>query len=484
MTKTIGPASKKHEIFLNSDAKLIVFGGAAGGGKSFNGLLRHLRFINDPNYVGYVIRKNSTAIMKEGGLFWEAADLYASIEPRVKIRMKDQKIVFPSGASVTFSHYENDTTGKELYRGLQISGIMYDESSQATADQIFWLLSRNRSKSKHNGGVWLTTNPDPDSYLFEWVKWYLFPEGHPLAGRPDPEKDGKIRWMLRRGNDIVWGDTKEELIEQFGPKALPISFQFISSSIYDNPPLIETNPEYLANLEALPHVEKERMLYGNWLARQESSGFFKRQWVTEIDEVPYDQIVKTVRAWDIAGSLPSDVEPDPDFTAGVKMSKLKDGSYLIWDVVRFRARYGDVTNRIIKIAQEDGPGVDILIPQDPGAAGKAAAGHMVQQIIEAGFFARKRPTNKSKVERFRPFAASAENGRIKVLRNCGNDIDYKNFENNDFFYKEMEQFTGSRKGHDDICDATSDCFIVLSTAGGVPIFNPPSFTQSNPFIRT
>lgn len=480
----IGPASKKHEMFLKSDARLIVYGGAAGGGKTHVGLMRHIRFTDDPNYVGYVIRKNSTAIMKAGSVFDEAVEMYKKVDPNCQIKLKDQKIVFSSGASITFSHYENDTAGKELYRGLQISGIMYDEASQATADQIFWLLSRNRSKSKHLAGIWLTANPDPDSYLFEWVKWYLYPKGHPLEGRPDPDKDGKIRWMLRRGNDFVWADSKEELIAIYGKKILPIQFQFISATIKDNPPLIESNPEYLANLESLGRIEKERMLYGNWLAREDAAGFFKRQWVTEIDEVPYNQIVKTYRAWDIAGSLPSEAEPDPDFTAGVKMSKLRDGSYLIWDVIRFRARYGDVTNRILKIAREDGKNVDILIPQDPGAAGKAAAGHMVQEIIEAGFYARKRPTNKSKVERFRPFAASAENGVIKILKNCGNDPDFKNFETNEFFYKELEQFNGGRKGHDDICDAISDAFVQLATTLNMPIFNPPPFQQLNPFKRT
>ena len=69
--------------------------------------------------------------------------------------------------------------------------------------------------------IWLTCNPDPDHYLREWVDWWLYPEGHPKFGLPDPEKNGKERYILRLGDDLHWGDSKEELIEKFGNPRLP-----------------------------------------------------------------------------------------------------------------------------------------------------------------------------------------------------------------------------------------------------------------------
>src|SRR5690606_4784796 len=141
----IYPRSKFQEHYLSSDARIIVAGGAAGSSKSYIGLARHLRWVDDPYYVGMCIRKNSTATMKAGGLFQEACDMYTQFDPEVKIKMRDQKIVFPSGAEVAFSHYENRSAA-QLYQGLQLSGVMYDEASHAEIDDIFWLISRLRTK--------------------------------------------------------------------------------------------------------------------------------------------------------------------------------------------------------------------------------------------------------------------------------------------------------------------------------------------------
>lgn len=109
----IGPASPFQEKYLNSDAQIILVGGAAGSSKSYIGLMRHLRFIHDPHYKAYCIRKNSSAIMASGGLFWEAVALYSQIDPKLKVKLKEQKLVFNSGAEISFSHYENDTAAKK-----------------------------------------------------------------------------------------------------------------------------------------------------------------------------------------------------------------------------------------------------------------------------------------------------------------------------------------------------------------------------------
>ena len=137
----VRPRSPFQEKYLKSNAKILVVGGAAGSSKSYVGLMRHLRWTNDPNYNGFCIRKNSTAIMKSGGLFQEACKLYTKVYPpingvpQLKFKTKDQKIVFPSGASVSFSHYENDGAG-QLYQGLALSSVFYDEATHASEDHI------------------------------------------------------------------------------------------------------------------------------------------------------------------------------------------------------------------------------------------------------------------------------------------------------------------------------------------------------------
>ena len=491
----IGPKSEFQAKYLQSDAKIMVVGGAMGSSKTYIGLLRHARFIDDPNYVGYVIRKNSTMLTATGGVFDEAYDLYKQIEPGCQAKVRDKKIVFPSGAQIAFNHYENDKAGEDLYRGLQVTNFMYDEATQASERHIWFLLSRMRSKAAYNGSMWLTCNPDPDSYLRKWVEWYLIPEvdengnKNPLAGRPDPAKNGVIRYLLRLpGNNIAWGETPEELIEKYRidgrPDPRPISFQGLFGTIYDNPPLMEMNPDYLPNLEALERVEKERNLHGNWFARQEAAGHFKRQWLFEAQEEPAkSDIERTVSAWDLAGELKSETNPDPDYIANVKMSKLKNGSYFIHRVVRFRARFGDWVKRIVEFGEQDGRHVDILIPEDPNASAKAASKMIINEIISHGFYAKGQPTNRAKLDRYRPYCASAKNGNVAILTNCCTDEENKNYNDNSFYYLEQEVFKGDNKTHDDMVDATADAHNELAQKQIIPTISLPNMTKTNEFNR-
>lgn len=455
--------------------------------------MRHLRWMDDPLYRGFCIRKNSTAIMKSGGLFDAAVHLYSQVDD-IKIKMKDQKIVFSSGASVSFSHYENDKAG-QLYHGLELSNVFYDECTHASESHIWWLISRLRTKANLDPSIWLSANPDPESFLFDWVKWWLYPEGHENYGMPDPTKNGKVRWILRREGVIFWGDSKEEMVVKYGNPNLPIdhpkqvkplSFQVILGTIYDNPYLIENQPEYLASLEALPDVERRRLLLGDWTAREAGSTYFMRHWVTEeVQEPAAADIVKTVRAYDFAGTLKSDGNPSPDYFACVKMSKLKDGNYFIHDIQRTRIRFGEWESFILQNAVKDGNKVDIILPEDPNPAAKAATSLLAKTIIEYGFSVRKVKSSSSKLDRFRPFSSLAMNGNIKILKNCGNDFENKIYNDLGFVYKELESFTGTRKsgesGHDDIVDCISDCTHILTAKMIVPNFTLPNLTKTNEF---
>ena len=453
-----------------------------GGGKSYCGLLRHLRWVDDPHYRGYVVRKQQTSIMKASGLFDEAFGLYKAFDPRVKPNRKAMTFTFPSGAVVAMGHCETNEDA-EKWRGLQLSSAMVDEAVQLKEDHVLVLLSRLRSKAKMKPNLFLTCNPDPDSFIRKWIDWWILPKDHPQAGRVDPDRDCKIRWFIRRNNQMIWGDSKEELKERYGQDVLPLSLQMISATIFDNPPLIKSNPGYLASLQGLKRVKQERDLWGNWDIREESSGYFKREWVEpELLDYPAEsEIEKTVRAYDLAGTLASESNPNPDYTASVKMAKLKNGQYAILEVTRLRARYGDLMNFIIDTAKRDGVNVDIIIPQEPGQAGKAAAQMMIRDITAEGFYARARPTNKSKLERFRPFAAAAEAGLIKVLAGCASCLEHKIERDNEFFYAELESFSNTRNQKDDIVDALGDSYMALAEKRNIPTFAVPILTKSNEF---
>ena len=489
--KTIAPASKPQELFLTirdndngadgfgEEVDIVFYGGQAGGGKSFASLLHHLKYAHDPLYRGLTLRRTTPMLLKPGAIWDDAKSLYREYDPNCQIKIKDLKFIMKSKAEISFSHFERvDDTNN--FQGSQISSVVFDELCHFEESQFLYILSRLRTKANMKPVARATMNPDPDSWVRKWVDWYLYPKGHELFGRPDPSKQGVIRWFVRLNNDMVWGDTKQELLDKY-PKSTPLSFAAIFASVHDNP-YIEKS--YIAFLEGLPRIEREILLYGNWEARAESSGYFKRHYVEpELTVAPCNkEFVRVCRAYDLAGSVVSELNPAPDFSAAVKMGLLKNGEYVILDVVRWRSRFGEVEKKILELAAEDGPRVDIIIPRDPGQAGMAAAKMLAKTITGAGYYVRMKPASKSKLDRYRPFSAAAENGLIHIVRNCCDDLENKVYNDNSFYYSEMEAFTGARKGFDDMCDATADAFEYLATSKKIPVgFKLPSFTQSNPF---
>jgi phage terminase large subunit-like protein len=485
MSDIVRPQSPFQEKYLKSNAKILIVGGAAGSSKSYVGLMRHLRWVHDPNYRGFCIRKNSTAIMKPGGLFEQAFRLYSKVFPgKIERKLKDQKLVFPSGASVSFSHYENDSA-ENLYQGLELSSVFYDEGTHAAEHHLWWLFSRLRTEADMGDAepcMWVSCNPDPDSFLFEWVSWWLYPEGHPQHGLPDPEKNGVTRYLLRYGGEIVWGDSYDEMLQKYKRhdlpdddenQPMPISFQVLLGTIYDNPTLMKTNPGYKASLEALPDVERRRLLLGDWTAREEGSTYYQRSWCEEVaEEPPKSEIVRTVRAYDFAGTLKSEGNPSPDYTACVKMSKLKNGDYFIHEVRRTRILFGDWEKFIIKNGEQDGKDCEIIIPLDPGASAKLATGLITRALSEKGYRVKTMKATQSKLDRFRPFSSLAMNGHVKILKGCGFDEENNIQANNNFMHKELEAFNGKRRGgesgHDDICDCISDGVSILAQRRNIP----------------
>lgn len=383
---------------------------------------------------------------------------------------------------------------------IQISNIFYDEVTHAdNEEQLWWLWSRLRSDAKNVHAMWWSCNPDSDSWVLKYALWWLYPEGHPLAGRPDPEKNGVVRYLLRISGELVWGDTREELIEKYGKPELPydheeqvkpISFQGLFGTIDDNPPLKKSNPLYKSNLEALPTLERERLLHGNWFARAEQSSYFNRKNIIELTEVPpHTEFTKIVRAYDFAGTKPHDGNRSPDFFASIKMGKMKNGNYVILDAVRSYLTFGEWFDFIIEQAKSDGPHVEIILPVDPNPAAKASTTLLARSIIESGFIARTHRSTVGKLDNFRPFAASVEIGVVSIVKGCTRDL-WNNIEgDNSILYLEMERFTGIRKsganGHDDWVDTASLAYLILASRFNIPSFSAgllsTNLSTSNPF---
>lgn len=301
-TRILRPQPGPQERFLASSADIVVYGGAAGGGKTYGLLLSALRYKNVRGYNCTVFRKTYKQVFSPGGLWDETLDMYYGIrgaQSRIsngEWRFTDKRGYITS--RVLFKHIGSDD---ELYdyQGSQICGLCFDELTHFTEHQFFYMLSRNRSVCGVKPFVRATCNPDADSWVATFIEWWIDQK----TGYPIPERSGKIRWMIRRNNIIHWADSKSELVEQFNlvtEEELhePKSVTFIASSVYDNKILLKQDPGYLANLKALALVEQERLLHGNWKIKPAAGLFFKRTQVKDmLPNVPQD-VVKWVRAWE------------------------------------------------------------------------------------------------------------------------------------------------------------------------------------------
>jgi hypothetical protein len=274
----IRPQTGPQETFLSSPADIAIYGGAAGGGKSWALLIEPLRHAtSNSEFTAVFFRRNAVQVKNPGGLWDESIKIYPSANgvPLSHVLQWD----FPDGGTVKFGHLEHEHTVLN-WQGSQIPLICFDELTHFSEQQFFYMLSRNRSMCGVRPYVRATTNPDADSWVAEFIAWWINQE----TGFPIPERSGKLRWFIRINDELVWADSAEELTDKYGPQVMPKSVTFIAASIYDNKKLMEVDPGYLANLMALDSVQRERLLEGNWKVRKRLDGMFMEKWLkfTEI----------------------------------------------------------------------------------------------------------------------------------------------------------------------------------------------------------
>lgn len=436
----IGPQRGPQTKFLKCIADICIYGGAAGAGKTFAVLLEPIFHLHVPHFGTVIFRRNSTMVRNQGGLWDTSMQIYSN--PRLGGIPKETTLEwdFPTPSTVKFAHlqYENDVLS---WQGAQIPLIIFDELTHFTRAQFFYMMSRNRSTCGVKPYIRATTNPDADSWVREFIDWWIDGE----TGLAIPERSGKIRYFIQLNDEIIWGESKAALHEKY-PDCLPKSFTFISASIFDNQKLLQADPGYLANLHALPRVERERLLNGNWNIKPSAGLYFQKGYFEIVDAVP--KTVDRVRYWDRAATKKTETN-DPDFTVGIKIEKDINNILYITDMIRIQDSPLGVQTVIKNTAIRDTVQVRIGVEEDPGQAGVSEADHLTRLL--QGYNVRRNKVQKDKVTRASPVSAQAEAGNIKILRGKWNDD----------FFRELENFPEGK--HDDIVDALSGAFLMINS---------------------
>lgn len=438
------PQPGPQEQFAYTPADIAVIGGAAGVGKSFGLVLEPLRHYQVPGFDAAIFRRTSTMLTTGGGLWDTSGKIYPAFGARGKQSPMHQW-TFPSTAKVMLSHLHLEKHLKS-WDGSELALIGFDELQHFPEVMFWYMLSRNRTMCGVKPYLRASCNPDPDSFLLEFLSWWIDQE----TGFPILERSGKIRWFVRISGKLYWADTPEELHKQFAGEGVPIypkSVTFIPGNVDDNQILMERNPEYKANLHALLDYEKMRLLYGNWFARPTAGELMKAEYFTIQETAPEMKFM--IRYWDRAATEPNETNRDPDWTAGVKLGVDYHDRVWILDSERDRLEPGAVEMLIRSVAIEDTRGCVVGLEQDPGAAGKAEIVSYESWLDDNLFETHIPLKTKSKLATWKPAARYGKQKGFMMLKGKWNKP----------FIREVEGVTdGSQPGHDDQMDGFSGAF--------------------------
>lgn len=433
------PQPGPQEQFAACEADVAIYGGAAGGGKSWALIFEVLKWIAIIGFNAIIFRRTSPELTGGGSVWEEAGKIYPLLGGAMREHRLDCR--FPSGAMVEFRHlqYEQDVRS---HLSKQYALIAFDELTLFEESQFWFLFSRNRSTCGVRPYIRAATNPDPDSWVRRLIDWWIGEDGLPIEDRA-----GVLRWFVRINDDLCWADSPDELRDRF-PQIHhddPTSVTFIPAKLSDNPALTEADPQYESRLNALQLVRRKQLRDGDWNARAAAGSFFKREYFPMVDVLPPMQ--KVVRWWDLAATEPSTKNPDPDWSRGVKLGLATDGRLVVIDVASCRLGPGERDRFLERVASHDGDDVVIGLWQDPGQAGKSQTHHKRTSLV--GYTTAVEVASKSKTTYAEPVSSQAEAGNILVLRG----------EWNGAFFNEAGGFPGG--AHDDIIDGLSGGFRYL-----------------------
>jgi len=426
-------------FLLMNDVLEILFGGAAGGGKSIGLLAAASQFVDVPGYSALLLRRRFRDLALPGALMDVAFKWWRNTDAHWD--RQNYNWTFPSSAIVQFGYLAHDGD-EEQYQSAAFSYIGFDEVTQHTEEQYTYMFSRLRRPEDIDNDNPLANVPlrfrasaNPGGPGHEWVK--------------------KRFGIHMVGTHAIGVRTKERL--------------FIASRLEDNPYLDKET--YERSLDQLSPVTRAQLRSGDWAAHS-YGGIFDPAHFTVISatDIPDRRYWKgIVRHWDLAATEPNESDPNPDYTVGLKMIKttmpptsileyfrtksepLPPPPYwVILNVVRDRKKASGVEDMVSTTAHLDGLMVPISIEQERGAAGKLAIDSYRRHVVP-GFKVIRLWTTGDKVERAKLIAGPAGKGRVFVV-----DGPYVGA-----FLDEVGIFSGKKGVHDDQVDALSGAYIQL-----------------------
>ena len=214
------------EDFLAASETDVLYGGAAGGGKSYAMLVDPLRYAHRSAHRGLIIRRSMPELRE---LIDKSRELYPKAFPGCKYKEVEKLWNFPSGAKIEFGFLERDADVYR-YQGQAYSWIGFDEITHLPTEFAWnYLASRLRTT---------------DSEIVPYMRCTANPGGVGAT------------WVKKRYIDPA--PAYESFTGQDG-----LSRKFIPARLQDNP-FLAHDGRYEKMLQALPPTQRQQLLDGNW----------------------------------------------------------------------------------------------------------------------------------------------------------------------------------------------------------------------------
>lgn len=256
-----GPQERFH-LQTNHNVYECLFGAAKGPGKTQSLLTEGLRQIHLPNYRAIIFRRTyprlGEIIDRSFKYFKGLGGKYSDKDIALKIPAwtfpKPNAVRFEPGAKYAFGHCQNEPD-KYNYQGKEFHYLGFDQVEEFTLSQYLFLLAQNRT-SDRTIKCYIRATANPGGVGHAWVK---------------------KRWIdcLKPGEIKYFTSVDDEDIEVPEGDSRGISRSFVPASVYDNPSIIQNDPNYVKRLEQLPEQDKQALLHGNW---EVFSGQFFKMW--------------------------------------------------------------------------------------------------------------------------------------------------------------------------------------------------------------
>lgn len=410
------------QVALSLKAEELLYGGAAGGGKSSYMLMSALQYVDVPGYSALILRRTWPDLNAPEAILDRMKKWMAGLP--VKMRDQGRQWEFPSGATIQFGYIQRDDA-KYKFQGAEYQYIGYDELTQFEQSVYTWMFSRVRKPQVSclscSTALTRVRRKGVDPYFVHAEKNTGCPAPLPdpmVLDRYKPSPDGLTVFDIPlrvRGCSNPGGKGHQWVKEHFvsPPPGHQNPGVFIPASIVDNPTI--NRGEYEKMLEFLTPVDRERMLNGDWNVLDKGA-LFNRGDFQMLDQPPAESEIRhKVRCWDLAATTTK----KSDWTVGALVSVDKRNRWIIEDIVRFQARPGEVEDRILATAEADGIHVKILMEQEPGSAGVNTIDNYRRNVLQGYQFTGERSTGNKEV-RANAFAGQVQGQNVYLVKGAWN----------------------------------------------------------------